>query len=349
MNWRKWILPAVMLLLIAFGYSYRFQLFYLLITPIVDFDPDHLPPAPDYQDLKFWAMHPAKENLSDPAQGLQVFWIHPTTLRSPIRWNEAPGDIAATERFEWTRREQASLFLTCCRVFAPHYRQATLASFWQTKSGYQARSLAYSDVRRAFDQFLLDVNPGEPFVIAAHSQGTEHGLRLLHERIAGTPIQNQLLVAYLVGMPLHRESLDTFMPQIPICDRPEATGCLVGWSTLKETLNPENYRKHAVWPSESGYHSVAGDFVCVNPVSWKADGVGTSTDQHQGAHLRKHEGLKIKARCERGALLVDDVDANLMIAQNGNYHLDDYALFYYDIQKNVRTREAAYRDANKRP
>jgi hypothetical protein len=57
--------------------------------------------------------------------------------------------------------------------------------------------------------------------------------------------------------------------------------------------------------------------------------------------------VKIRARCENSALLVDDVDAWLDLSLGGNYHLDDFALFYYDIEQNVRTRRDAFLNAHK--
>lgn len=349
LNWRKWITSGI-LILVCGGvlYSLRIPIIFFLFTPIVDFKADKIPAAPDYTNLKSWAMHPGKDGGGAAAPDrLRVFWIHPTTYRSPLQWNEDPSDAAATDRFSWTRERQVSIFQDCCIVYAPHYRQATLAAYWKTEGGFPARSVAYSDVKRAFEQFLAEGPADAPFLIAGHSQGAEHGLRLLQEKIAGKDLQKRLVAAYLIGTPIHKESLKQFMPGIPVCDAPDATGCLIAWSTFKETTSPEKFFSRAVWPQESGYHNVSGEFVCVNPVSWLLDGQMTSLDQHRGARLKKNPGLKIRARCENSVLLVDDVDAWLELSLGGNYHLDDFALFYYDIQENVRTRRDAFLNAHK--
>lgn len=347
MKRRRWIAPGIVILVLGVVvYRFRFPLLFFLITPVVDFRPEDVPPPPDYANLKFWAMHPEKDDPTSASDHLRVFWIHPTTLLNPLKWNENPDDGAAKRRFRWSLENQASLFTRCCRVYAPHYRQATLAAFWKTAGGFPARALAYSDVKRAFDRFLAEDAKEQPFVIAGHSQGAEHGLRLLQERISGHALQKRLIAAYLVGTPVHQESLRLSMPDIPVCSHPQQTACVISWSTFKETTNSENFFKKAVWPQGSGYHSVSGEFVCVNPVSWLLDGQTTSPEQHQGARLRKKAGLKIKARCERGALLVDDVDEWLDISMGGNYHLDDIALFYYDIENNVQTRRDAFLKAH---
>jgi hypothetical protein len=202
-------------------------------------------------------------------------------------------------------------------------------------------------VKRAFDQFLAEIPGGAPFVIAGHSQGAEHGLRLLQEKIAGQGLQSRLVAAHLIGTPIHKESLLQFMPQISVYATPDQIGCLVGWATFKETTSPEKFFSRAVWPQESGYHNLSGEFVCVNPVSWLLHGQTISLDQHRGARLRKNSGLKIKARCDHNVLFVDDVDAWLDLTLGGNDRLDDFALFYYDIEQNVRTRRDAFLNAHK--
>ena len=62
-----------------------------------------------------------------------------------------------------------------------------------------AFELAYSDVLRAFDYYLAHENHGRPFILASHSQGSLHALRLIQERLAGKPLQKQLVAAYLIG------------------------------------------------------------------------------------------------------------------------------------------------------
>jgi hypothetical protein len=79
-------------------------------------------------------------------------------------------------------RFQASVFNECCVIFAPRYRQALLhAITTNTPSAYVADELAYGDVERAFEQFLQG-NPKGPSILASHSQGSMHGLRLLQQQ-----------------------------------------------------------------------------------------------------------------------------------------------------------------------
>src|SRR3546814_4733126 len=61
-----------------------------------------------------------------------------------------------------------------------------------------ALGAAYRDVAAAFDYFLSQ-NEGRPLILAAHSQGSLHLIRLLHEKVAGTPLASQIVAAYVVG------------------------------------------------------------------------------------------------------------------------------------------------------
>ena len=58
---------------------------------------------------------------------------------------------------------------------------------------------AYRDVEAAFDYFLEQIGPDQPFIIAGHSQGSLHLQTLLFERINGTPTADRIVAAYLIG------------------------------------------------------------------------------------------------------------------------------------------------------
>merc|ERR1712176_1296358 len=65
----------------------------------------------------------------------------------------------------------------------------------------QALDLAYDDVRRAFLHFVKDPETADrPFVLASHSQGTMHMVRLIQEEVEPHPDRRARLVhAYLTG------------------------------------------------------------------------------------------------------------------------------------------------------
>jgi hypothetical protein len=120
---------------------------------------DGTPPPPDYADAAAWAAWPGRASgadgippglehdaLSDDSKA-DVFFIHPTTYLSGASANaryDEPG--GTTTRIDsGVLRFQASAFNACCRIFAPHYRQAALAAFTRrdTVAAIAAYQLAY--------------------------------------------------------------------------------------------------------------------------------------------------------------------------------------------------------------
>jgi hypothetical protein len=164
------------------------ELLIYALTPPGGFEEVPPPPAPDYSDRNSWAALPDKEDWADlvPPAGsakdnqphalVDVFFIHPTTYYSRASWNAPIEDERANAVTDWgTLQGQASAFNGCCRVYAPRYRQATVASFRRPEPhGYKALELAYGDVVRAFAYFIEKFNKGRPFLVASHSQGTAH-------------------------------------------------------------------------------------------------------------------------------------------------------------------------------
>lgn len=149
------------------------------------FDTTAHPAAPDYGQRTDWAIWRGG-NTSSP---VDLFFIPPTTFVSQ-RWNQ---DLSDTQTDHWTRisvaNRQINAFDDCCRIYSPRYRQASSRAFGEMAGdGAKAYALAYQDVRAAFRWYIAHENHGRPFVIAAHSQGSLHALRLLEEEIDGTPL-----------------------------------------------------------------------------------------------------------------------------------------------------------------
>ena len=97
----------------------------------------------------------------------------------------------------------ASPFGQASEIWAPRYRQAAFGAFLtEDPQADKALDLAYRDVELAFDRFIASTDPRLPIVLAGHSQGSLHLLRLLRSRIAGTKLQNRIAAVYAVGWPI---------------------------------------------------------------------------------------------------------------------------------------------------
>jgi len=305
------------------------------------------PAAPVYNNTNNWAALPDRNDQADKAprkfKDLQstaaadVFYVHPTTYTGKpddsFQWNADVKNKGHNKNVDESPiYYQASVFNGSCKVYAPRYRQAHYYCFITPyKEDKQAAlDLAYSDVKAAFEYYLINYNHGRPIVIAAHSQGTIHAARLLRDFFQDKRLQSQLVVAYLVGMPV---TLDSF-PHILPCRDSSQTGCYVSWRTYERGYVPS-------WKAGD-----ASRLVCHNPISWEMDTTYVSKLNHQGAVLRnfnKPLPCICDAQVHEGYLWITKPKfPGSKFYHNPNYHIGDYNLFYLDIRKNVADRIAAY-------
>jgi hypothetical protein len=298
---------------------------------------------PDYSDLYYWAAHPDKYDMSDSIpsfldentdESVDVFFLHPTTYTkmfpATLPINADINDTAINRKTdEGTILNQASVFNGSGRVYSPRYRQANLKVFFTKNEAENNGALdtAYSDLRNAFLYYLRYHNKGRPIIIASHSQGSVHAIRLMKEFFDGKPLQKQLVAAYIVGWQIKKDEF----ANIPFGSKPEQTGCVMGWRSFKDGF------------AEPYLSKEEGNSLCTNPISWKTDFLSTDTMMHQGAIapfnvLHKHAvSARIDPKTE--VLWVKLPDAmEEKLGRMGNYHILDYNLFWMDIRTNVKLR-----------
>jgi len=306
---------------------------------------------PDYSKLDDWAAHPYKHDPSDsvpgplrksyqPDSSVDIFFIHPTTYTSkerPFGWNAPVDDAELNAKTDYTTiLFQASIFNEAGRVFSPRYRQASLSSYYpkdadDTAHALAAFELAYQDVKAAFIYYLQNNNNGRPIIIAAHSQGTTHGKRLLKEFFDGTPLQKQLVAAYLIGMPLEPGYFSSITP----CNTPGQTGCACSWRTYKEGYTPEHVQKEKFIS------------VVTNPITWDAALPMADRSLNKGALLLNFNKIVknvANAHVNGGVLWTDKPHffGNIFLTTKV-YHIADMNLYYLSIRENVKQRVVAFR------
>jgi hypothetical protein len=346
---RKFLLIGIALLASACGLfqlapggGFHEKMFWWLMTPRFAFSMDAIPAPPDYREARYWAELPERSAASEPDK-IPVFFLHQTSLRSPFDWNQDLQFPDAVERYAWTKQWQTPVFRDCCLVYSPLYRQATFAAYWTVPEGYKARDVAFEDVRQAFEAFATRELQGRPFILAGHSQGAEHGLRLLKERIQGTPLAAQLVAAYLIGIPLGREPLEKELAGFPLCDGETQVGCIVNYLTFRRGFPARSILDRGAWPAAGGYGAQrSAAYACVNPLSWRADDGHAPASRHLGSAQFPGRQAVTSAQCVDGALSVDDLDEWLEYALGGNYHLYDYILFSENLRENAVKRARAF-------
>ncbi|MGV3594767.1 MAG: DUF3089 domain-containing protein [Sediminibacterium sp.] len=307
--------------------------------------------APDYTDLNFWAAHPYKPDPSDSVpkplrkhfkadSTVDVFFIHPTTYTDEKRlsgWNAAITDSLLAAKTDYsTILFQASIFNAAGRVFAPRYRQAHLGAYFpksaaDTAAALQAFELAYADIKAAFVLYLKNYNQGRPIIMAAHSQGTTHGKRLVKEFFDGKPLQQQLVAAYLVGIPVEPDWFTAIRP----CSTPEQTGCLLSWRTYKEGYKPE-------YVSKENYIAVV-----TNPLTWSSMDTMATRKENKGGVVTGFNSVVKKVAAAKNATGVlwthkPRFFGNIFF-KTKNYHIGDFNLYYMNVRENVQQRVAAFK------
>lgn len=300
------------------------------------------PPEPDYSNPQSWAALPTRQDEADalPADTLKnrqaeaqidVFFLHPTSYtgkRGDRNWNAAVSNEKVNERTDkGAIRFQATIFNGVGKVYAPRYRQGHLHLYFtkDTVSARKALDLAYSDVRRAFQYYLEHYNNGRPLIIAAHSQGTNHAERLLKEFFDGTNRQEQLVAAYLVGMPIGKGTFS----EIPACQDAAQTGCYVSWRTFKRGYEPDEI--------------VHGDSILTtNPLLWTTEKTYAPRSLNEGAVLNPFHKIYPEsndAQVSEGILLTNKPHfRGSFFLWGKNYHIGDYNIYYMNVRENARER-----------
>lgn len=308
--------------------------------PSKKFENAQHPTAPVYSDEYSWIALPWRLDAADCVpQGcpnidqqdsaqIDVFYVYPTAYVFGTKWNAKYDNKRIIGRIVNLTESQASAFNACAKVYVPLYRQAVLKSFLNKKSGPQALDLAYTDVKAAFQYYMTHWNHGRPFIIAGHSQGANHLTRLVKEEIDGTDIQQQLVAAYLIGMPI----ADTTFKNIPIGTHATQTNCFISWNTFKYgTILKEN--------------EYFGGGNCVNPLSWKTDTSYVPSTLNLGGaptRLDRIDQHVADAKISNGILWVHKVKPRGYTRLGKSYHLCDYSLFYLNIRENAIQRTQAY-------
>ena len=329
-------------------------------TPTGHFEATEAGTGTDYVQASSWIARPGIEN--DPsawlpdgaaaersAQPAATFFIHPTTYLERDRWNGPIDDKQSQDRAALFVRSQASAFNHVSAIWAPKYRQAAYGAFLlKSEDANRALDLAYSDIAAAFDEFLRR-NPQGPLILAGHSQGARHLLRLLADR--KDRLNGRLVAAYVVGWPVGIQA-DLPATGLSPCARPDQPGCLLSWQSFAEPANTS-----LITGSWVGTRGLTGtkrtreDMLCVDPISGMANGrsdprdnPGTLVPTADLASAKLTAG-QVSSRCDEGFLMIGGAVPPMgpYVLPGNNYHVYDYALFWGAIRRDAERRLAAWR------
>jgi Protein of unknown function (DUF3089) len=206
---------------------------------------------------------------------IDCFYVYPTvsgqkTLNANLNIDPAQKSVAMM---------QASRFSQVCKVYAPMYRQLTLAAINISPEATrpagdttEARDIAYGDVLSAWQDYLAHYNNGRGVVLIGHSQGTMMLTRLIAAEIDPNPEVRDLLVsALMIGGNVTvatGEDVGGDFQNIPACRSTDQTRCVVAYSTFLEPP-PANalFGRTGTGPRATEQAGKNVEVLCVNPAS----------------------------------------------------------------------------------
>ncbi|MFM9829415.1 MAG: DUF3089 domain-containing protein [Sphingomonas sp.] len=360
-----YVVAALIVLVIAGAFAYRLfgtQLMQAALVPSAAFEALPAEPPSAYASADRWIARPDKPGnpalwvpegynaAANPTPAL--FFIHPTSYLDRSRWNAPLDDQVANDRAALFLRGQASAFNATAAIWAPRYRQATFGAFLTGQREAQlALDLAYGDVASAFDEFLKEVGPDRPVILAGHSQGALHLLRLLREKVTGTPLARRIVAAYVVGWPISRTA-DLPALGFPECEAADQTGCILSWQSFAEPADPQLIL--ANFDASTGFNGKSRrgtPMICTNPITG-IPGADAPADANQGTLVPSADlatatvvAGRVPARCDgRGFLLIGPPPEGIgrYVLPGNNYHVFDYSLFWVNVREDVARRAAAF-------
>jgi hypothetical protein len=356
------------ILVIAGAFAYRFlekQLMRWALVPGTEFQAVPMPQGANYGQAALWIARP--DLASNPAlwlpPGVQrsnaaprasVFFVHPTSFTERGAWNASISDRESQDLAALFVRSQASAFNGIGQIWAPKYRQATFGAFLTSNDdARRALDFAYRDVLAAYEEFLREAPADRPIILAAHSQGSMHLMRLLQERIRNAPEASRVVAVYLIGWPV---SLTADLPALPFpaCQSAEQARCVLSWMSYAEPADSSQILD--VWDETSGPRGPRrrSDMLCTNPLTGAPGGGPAGADRNLGTLVPNQEMTEaslsphlIAARCgPRGVLLIGERETlpemGPYALPGNNYHVYDYALFWANVRADAERRLAAF-------
>lgn len=356
------------------------ELTQIALVPSAEFEEQDALIANAYDDPAMWFSRPGMGAPNDPARwqpvlapildpatgkeapapalpplpetgNFAVFFVHPTSFIDPLQWNAALDDETSQSGARVLIQGLGSAFNQASEIWVPRYRQATFGAFLTDQAeAEQAIDAAFQDVDLAFSFFLQSVGEDTPIVLAGHSQGAVHILRLMKDRIAGTPLQSRIAMAYPIGWPI---SIEHDLPALglPACATPAQGGCVVSWVSFAEPAEPGSFLTR--YQESTGFDGVIrsdSPILCINPINGMAGG-GAPMSDNLGTLVPTQDlssadlvAASVPAVCdERGLLLIGDPPKmGAGVLPGNNYHIYDIPLFWRNLQSDVVTRVNAF-------
>lgn len=308
------------------------------------------PAAPVYTSDSSWLAKPSK--ITKP---VDVFYVYPTIYVGKEPVNMDISNLALRNNAKGLLTAQASVYSPFANLFAPFYRQQTAAtqSMEPNNGGRNAFAdpvfqTGYSDVERAFDYYIKNLNSGRPIILAGHSQGSMVLIELMRRRFNNPELQKRLVAAYIIGYSVTKKDLKKY-PWMKLAKGETDNGVII-------TFNTQG-------PNAKGSPVLLDGAVAINPLNWKTDATAAPRSKNIKAEFfNDATGKLIEAiphfagayiNTDTGALIATNIQPikskKIDIVNMGRwpkevYHRYDYSFWFNNLKQNVKKRIDAYLD-----
>ncbi|MDC0201886.1 DUF3089 domain-containing protein [Flavobacteriales bacterium] len=335
MNTTKLLLLLSIISLYSCGLKKKLNYSSSFLIPNQNFKEDSIKLDLDYSDEKNWAFRSDIHNFkkiipknysikNEKKLNVSVFYIHPTTLFSSLKWNADTTHFVNNEIIDLCLENQASVFAGITDLYVPHYREMHIYSYTDTINGLKAFNFAYNDIQSSFEYFLQNIET-DKFIIASHSQGTNHAKKLINEYIyPNKKLRSKLVISYLIGMDIYENEM-----LIDLCQNPVQLDCFLNWRSFNESYYPDDW-------------NYGDNFISINPITFKNDTVWSNKNQHKGILFPNQRILfnsSLSVKNEKGLAWIKFYN-NIFLNKfkKNSYHNADFNLFWINIRQNLIKR-----------
>jgi hypothetical protein len=240
-------------------------LIFVAFSACLSFGQESRPQPNNYADAKSWLCRPSRHDAcdvdltttviaadgkltretwkADPNAPIDCFYAYPTVSTDLTPYSDMNPDPAELNVIQ----QQFARFGSKCRLYAPMYRQVTLAGLGPLFAGALGSGITldhgrnYDDVRDAWNYYLEHDNQGRGYVLIGHSQGSYILAELIRQEIDGKPVQARMVSAILPGatIPVARgKDIGGKLQHVPLCRAASQTGCLIAYTSFRSTVPP---------------------------------------------------------------------------------------------------------------
>ncbi len=298
----------------------------------------------DYQDSNNWLKVPTQT-----WQPVDVFYVYPTSYRKA---DASSSDIAEVtdpgmrQGAQSAYDRQATAFEDTANIFAPYYRQADATyalTLPQPEHVQVIEGAPLIDVTAAFEYYIEHFNGGRPFMLVAHSQGSDVTTHLLATYLKDHPdVYSRMIAAYIPGYSVTPDYLAA-NPHLKFGEGPTDNRVLLSWNTEAPTIAAPN---PVLLPGA----------LAINPITWTRSEVVAPASASLGSWLPDQAGNYSKVPQYADAQV--DTDKGVVISTTpdvevwspggpnafpkGVYHSFDFPFYYFDVQANAKARVEAF-------